>query len=879
MNNENSILTTSKKASMKLALDLVAQAFAVFPLYANKKADGNAAFTPKTPAIKAFGTNAATTPEEVRDMWNGTNESGKNAPDKTGKKNWRGLREDGVYGVAISCKKSKLVVLDIDTAEHGKDGMASLHAIKAKYGDLPKTRTTRTGSGGLHMLFKQAEGVIIPSSASKIGDGIDVKSGTNKDGAPEGHGGYFVAPGNVFEAPDGIRSYEVIDDSPIADLPEQYIELLRVKEEAPQPAPAGTRIFLEALPQTDQDRLEKWSRQAIQEELETLATSCKGERNDTLNNVALRCIRIAMNGSIKGQPHWLRDELTQAALQAGLSMQEASKTIGSAARKAKTEGAAYPKDYSPVRTAQAQVQTSAPAGNAAPASQQTEEWPALVEYGTTGEKKSIAPLMPYLPAVIRDFCAGLAQSVQVPLEMCFAMLLPAISTCVHDKVKVHVFGDYYEPVNVYTLCAMPPSNGKSPVVKACTKPLREWEKKKREEMKHEVEMAEHQFEMAQNRIGKLKLEARDKDSSTTEGKRQIEKILKEIDELTLNMPEVPTIPRLLVDDITPEKLASVMAEQHGKIGMITAEGGIFDILAGMYSTSGAANIQIVLKGWTGGEAYTVDRISRDAVILENPIISMGINVQPGLIQKRQAAERFRMSGLDARFLYFVPDSLLGYRDAVPEIAAVPTTAKNAYHALIHALLNMPYDEGGEPHILELSPEAMASRNKFFSMIEVEMRPGGQFDEMQDWAGKIPGGAVRLAGLLHLAGTRGDLTQKVISGETMQTAVLIARLLCQHAKLAYEILGNDEKSLDAQKVLKWIQGKKLESFTASECQQKFKDTTGLKDNRNREAALRDLEERFYIREVPQVPTGKRGAPKSPKYQVNPAFFAGKSGENQ
>jgi len=38
-----------------------------------------------------------------------------------------------------------------------------------------------------------------------------------------------------------------------------------------------------------------------------------------------------------------------------------------------------------------------------------------------------------------------------------------------------------------------------------------------------------------------------------------------------------------VDDVTSEKLTSVLAENNGRTAIISAEGGIFDIISGLYS--------------------------------------------------------------------------------------------------------------------------------------------------------------------------------------------------------------------------------------------------------------------------------------------------------
>ena len=67
--------------------------------------------------------------------------------------------------------------------------------------------------------------------------------------------------------------------------------------------------------------------------------------------------------------------------------------------------------------------------------------------------------------------------------------------------------------------------------------------------------------------------------------------------------------QLYVDDITPEKLVSVLAANNGRAAMISTEGGIFDTLAGAYSK--VVNIDVMLKGYSG-DTIRVDRIGRDS---------------------------------------------------------------------------------------------------------------------------------------------------------------------------------------------------------------------------------------------------------------------------
>jgi hypothetical protein len=101
-------------------------------------------------------------------------------------------------------ERSGVLALDVDQP-------GSLDALEAKHGQLPKTRTHSTGSGGMHYLFAYPEDSGIRNSAGKLGEGLDVR----------GEGGYIIiAPSRT------TRPYEVLDALPLADPPAWLIELL-----------------------------------------------------------------------------------------------------------------------------------------------------------------------------------------------------------------------------------------------------------------------------------------------------------------------------------------------------------------------------------------------------------------------------------------------------------------------------------------------------------------------------------------------------------------------------------------------------------------------------------------------------------------------------
>lgn len=122
--------------------------------------------------------------------------------------------------IGIVCgRRSGIVVLDVDK---DKGGFDSLQQLQNRYGKLPATPTSATGSGGEHLFFAYPEHATIRNSAGKLGAGLDIR----------GDGGYVVAPPSVH--PNGKRYKWVVlpSETPLAPVPDWIIELLSEKQAA-----------------------------------------------------------------------------------------------------------------------------------------------------------------------------------------------------------------------------------------------------------------------------------------------------------------------------------------------------------------------------------------------------------------------------------------------------------------------------------------------------------------------------------------------------------------------------------------------------------------------------------------------------------------------
>ncbi|MCF8046389.1 MAG: DUF3987 domain-containing protein [Desulfarculaceae bacterium] len=262
---------------------------------------------------------------------------------------------------------------------------------------------------------------------------------------------------------------------------------------------------------------------------------------------------------------------------------------------------------------------------------------------------------------------------------------------------------------------------------------------------------------------------------------------------------IPVSGRLMAvaDDVTAEALAALMAVNGERMAVISAEGGVFDTLGGRYQ-NGVPNLDLILKAHPG-EPVRVDRKSGPPVMMQAPVLTICISPQPEVLANLPSKPGFRGRGLLARLVYVLPESLLGRRK--PQGQAVPEHVSRAYAAALHKLLDLDTGTEGEPleHCLRLEPSAHAAWCEFSKAIEAELVDGGRFETVRDWAGKLPGLAARLAGLLHVMEHLAEAPAHTISGQTMEAAMDLAGALVGHTLAAFGLMGADSDQEAAKDV--------------------------------------------------------------------------------
>ncbi len=473
-----------------------------------------------------------------------------------------------------------------------------------------------------------------------------------------------------------------------------------------------------------------------------------------------------------------------------------------------------------------------------------------------------------LPTWLADHVKAVSASYQTPIDLAANLALSAIAIATARSAEVLVYQDWREPLNIWTLTLLEPSNLKSPVAKEYGEPFRQYAKWKNEEERAEISAAREQLDTKKKRIEALKAAAAK--SGLGEGGKKSSRTLADLENEIRQLAgeiegeKLPVYTKLLVADITTEQLITLCCEQKGeRIGILNAEGAlIFRLMAGRYS-KGQPNVDFYLSAWAG-EPYQVDRRGRSENI-NKPALTMGLAAQPmtikGLADTREYRE-FRDRGLLARFLYSIPESCIGRRD-VARHEAVPEHIRATYQRNILALLNLP--AGDSIPQIRLSPGALTILIQLRQWLEPQLSGGGELAGIQDWAGKLHGYTVRIAGLLHLAELAGSAYpwQVDLSDSTMAAAVVIGNYYLQHAKAAFSLMGESQRETPAKRILDYMSLSDKQEYTRYELYQKFKGT--LYTTKALDEVLALLEDQGYIRKMPC--TGGRGRKKQ-AYELNP-----------
>jgi replicative DNA helicase len=471
------------------------------------------------------------------------------------------------------------------------------------------------------------------------------------------------------------------------------------------------------------------------------------------------------------------------------------------------------------------------------------------------------------PDWLRAFVQAESLATQTPLDLPGMLALSVLATVGAGRIRVRLKDGHEEPLNVFTATVLPPGSRKSQVFRDVTEPLEAFEAEEAELLRETVasqmqnrRLLEARLKVAESRVAKARPDRRAQLLEEAQAARR-----------ELASHPLPTIPRLIADDCSPERLSTLMRDHDGRMAVLSPEGDVFDLMAGRYSANGAPNLGVYLKGHAG-DALRVDRIGRGPEFVRSPALTLGLAIQPEVLSGLMGRPGFRGRGLLGRILFSLPRNTLGSRDV--DAPSVPEAVRDAYSVRIRRILRFPRGTDAEgapaPHILRLTAEALETYRRFERELEPRLGDFGDLSHLTDWAGKVAGAVGRIAGLLHVADHVESYApwETPISQDCAERAIRVGEYLIPHALAAFGKMGADPELEGAKYLLGWIQRTGTRDFTKREA---FQGTKGrFKRVRDLEPALAILEEHHYIRSRPRPERGGPGRPPSPTLEVNPAL---------
>jgi hypothetical protein len=481
-------------------------------------------------------------------------------------------------------------------------------------------------------------------------------------------------------------------------------------------------------------------------------------------------------------------------------------------------------------------------------------------------KSTLPPVEPFIPELlpdgIRDYVMDVADRQQAPADFAAVTALCGIAAVVGNRVRIRPKqNDDWEVVpNLWGAIVGRPSAMKSPAMQAALGPIYAITDDLREKWEEEIKSAEIDDALSG-------LDAKD-------AKKKAEKALKGGDRagardilaaLVDGDDAEPPCPRIVVNDITMEKLGELLNENPR--GLLLVRDELPGFLARMEREEFQSERAFYLEAFNGDGQFTYDRIGRGTVHIENCTLSIIGGVQPSRIAPivRGAMTGASNDGLVQRLQLAVwPDDLGSWKwvDRKPDMLARLT-----YEKVFRDLYDVPMGDTDKPAVLQFSTESQELFRQWMTEIQTEARSGSLSSTMESHILKMPKTVASLALLFELI----DGGRSEVNETAMRRALGWADYLRSHANRLYA--SGQTVAEDGARLIIERRRQLPEYFTARDVYKK--DWAGLGDRDIVAAAIEMLISTNHCREVVGRPVPVGGRPTT-AYCWNPALQGGPNG---
>jgi len=440
------------------------------------------------------------------------------------------------------------------------------------------------------------------------------------------------------------------------------------------------------------------------------------------------------------------------------------------------------------------------------------------------------PTLPFglLPAGIEDFARSQAEIMGVDAGGLAAAALAVCAAALPDRItlKVKRHDEWEESARIWVALIGNPSAKKSPIISAATRPLRS---------------------IDDDLVRAYLNEKRSYDGLDKAGKSE---------------KPAPKQIRARMEDVTVEAAQEILRDSTEGVLLIRDElSGWFGSMEKYGTGKGAAaDRSFWLQAFNGG-SYSVNRVGRGVVAIDNLSVSMLGGIQPEPI-RRIAADAADDGLLQRLFPICLGPSSVG-------LDVPPSAAVGQYAGLVHRLHQMQRPLQGKMLEVPLRFDAAAQNlRQELSEKHHEMQASWEIlnKKLAAHIGKYDGLYARLCALFHCIEAESTRPSTTVSIDMAQrVAEFLHEFLFPHALAFYQnVLGLSDRHDAVLATAGWILSHRPEKITVRDVRRGDRTMREM-DVDQAEEVLRKLDALSWVE---PVPTARKD---STTYVVNPAVF--------
>jgi replicative DNA helicase len=372
-----------------------------------------------------------------------------------------------------------------------------------------------------------------------------------------------------------------------------------------------------------------------------------------------------------------------------------------------------------------------------------------------------------LPPHAADMTRAICATERVPETLAGCCVLGILSASIGAGIEVQSGPSRVTRGNLFILASADSGSGKSETFRHAVKPLQIAEAEMLESWKAEtLPKAQAEKELIEQEIGKLKGGLR-KEHGAVE-REDIRAALQEKHSELLKVEPDLQPPRLIVEDVTTERLAVMMVNQGECLASLSADAGaIVNNILGRYNKAERTDEILYVKAYSG-DFCRVDRQTREPVILQKPCLAVLWLTQPDKIETLLAERSLTDGGLMPRFLVChtkaEPQPITGVHPGIP-----PQVAQ-AWEQRVRELLQT-FRLANQPLTIEPTPEAKQALDIYWNKFIERWR--GELRDVGSYAARWCEQAWRIAVVIHAGKYGKSAGEPNLALATAQAAITLA----------------------------------------------------------------------------------------------------------